>query len=82
MSRGFTQTVFPNLFDHEDTSRAAEAFTQVARDVFNQICQESALTYLCSLYFPKCDIMTGQQEFPCNSLCTGLYSCDYECLNI
>lgn len=70
-SRGFTYTVFPNLFDQINMSRAEEAYMHVAKNVFNQVCQESALTYLCSLYFPKCDLETGNPEYPCLGLCEG-----------
>jgi len=80
-SRGFTQTVFPNLLNQENEAQAMEAFNQVAKNVFNQICQESALTYLCSLHFPKCDLVTGDEEFPCFGLCEGMVQASVNQLN-
>lgn len=77
-SRGFTYTVFPNLFDHSNMTRAEEAYMRAAKNVFNQLCQETALTYLCSLFFPKCDLEEGFQEYPCRGLCEGQYK--YTCI--
>ncbi|XP_052249271.1 uncharacterized protein LOC127857034 [Dreissena polymorpha] len=68
-SRGFTHTVFPNLLGQLNEAEAESYFTSASRSIANQLCQEYALTYLCSLYFPKCDLETGSQSFPCRSLC-------------
>ncbi|XP_045181242.2 uncharacterized protein LOC123540352 isoform X3 [Mercenaria mercenaria] len=68
-SRGFTQTIFPNFFNHESGIEAEEAFNISVEPVINQICQETAIHYMCSLYFPKCDPNTGIFAIPCKSLC-------------
>ena len=73
-SRGFTQTSFPNLLYHGTEQDAASALDEAAKAVFNEPCQEAALHYLCSLYFPKCDSKTGLQSFPCQRLCNSKYS--------
>lgn len=70
-TRGFIHTVFPNFFDHLNEREAEEAFMITAEPVINQICQEAALNYLCSVYFPKCDAETGYFIVPCNNLCYG-----------
>ena len=72
-SRGFTQTSYPNLMYHFTEEEAATAMEEAAKPVLNQLCQEAALHYLCSLYFPKCNATTGFQLFPCQSLCNGRY---------
>ncbi|XP_052224327.1 uncharacterized protein LOC127839977 [Dreissena polymorpha] len=73
-SRGFTSTTFPNFVYQYNATAAATSFNVVARDVISQVCREATLTYLCSLYFPKCDPSTGKLAFPCASLCNEAVS--------
>ncbi|XP_060565192.1 uncharacterized protein LOC132724366 isoform X3 [Ruditapes philippinarum] len=68
-SRGFTQTTFPNFFNHMSIPQAEEAFNISVEPVKNQICQETTITYMCSVFFPKCNPYTGQLIIPCKDLC-------------
>lgn len=74
---GFSHTSLPNPFWHQTEDEAITAFKEAAKYVFNELCQEDALRYLCSLYFPKCDPkcdpMTNYLCYPCRSLCNGNY---------
>ncbi|WAR17095.1 CORIN-like protein [Mya arenaria] len=69
LSLGFKWTVYPNLLRQSSPEDAEAAFVRTARDVINQVCEEVALRYLCSLYFTQCDLKTGDLIFPCASLC-------------
>ena len=67
---GYTRTQYPNLLHQRNETAAVQAFNHVFGSIVNQICQDEALAYLCSLYFPKCNA-TGFFEYPCKSLCDG-----------
>ncbi|XP_052762572.1 uncharacterized protein LOC128205159 isoform X2 [Mya arenaria] len=68
-SNGFTHTVFPNLIGQENQTEAEASFNAVTRSINNQLCQDLAFTYMCSVYFPVCDPATGYQKYPCKKLC-------------
>lgn len=82
---GYTRTMFPNLFNDDNSDAAKKRFYTNATDVINRGCSSFALHYMCSLIFPKC--VDGYMFYPCKSTCLEIqrncgpeatfFSCEY-----